>query len=38
MEEEEFLGTRYPYFWLDEMKNRFFKISIEEIKEFAAGE
>jgi len=30
MEEEEFLGTRYPYFWLDEMKDSFFKISIEE--------
>ena len=30
MEEDEFLGSRYPYFWLDEIKNSFFKISIEE--------
>jgi transcriptional regulator with XRE-family HTH domain len=31
MEEEEFLGSRYPYFWLSEIKDNFFKIDIEGV-------
>jgi transcriptional regulator with XRE-family HTH domain len=31
MEDEEFMGSRYPHSWPDEIKDALFKVSIEEI-------